>query len=199
MNAIIENNANGVYISKSERLDQLISDFNNSFKKTTYHILEMSRIAYEAKGVGKENYTLFCEHVFMKGAATMSKLATIGERYNLFIEHQDKLPSQWTTLYNLTQLETNDFINKVNIGVINTRLTGVESLSLIGKGTPEEKEGKDTKKKLENTDSLVGFKITVSCNSPELASQLNEVVEFAREKGLDVSISDELQSFTEGL
>jgi hypothetical protein len=83
--------------------------------------------------------------------------------------------------------------------VINTRLTGVESLSLIGKGTPEEKEGKDTKKKLENTDSLVGFKITVSCNSPELASQLNEVVEFAREKGLDVSISDELQSFTEGL
>lgn len=180
------------------KINDFVAQFNTLYAKTAESLIEMARIAYEAKQCGKSVYAIFCERVMMKGDATMSKLVAIGKKYQSFKSHQEHLPSNWTTLYNLTRLSEEAFNEKCDSGDICPRLTGVESLALIGR-VPEAIKDKSPKgEKAEITNQpMYGLSAFISCDTAESASALQEVIDFAKSKGLSIRPSADLEMYQE--
>lgn len=199
MNAMTKTENTLIKKEESIKLDNLVHSFNISYQKTAEDMLEMAKVAYEAKGMGKGLYALFCERVYMKSESTMSKLVSIGKNYLIFSEHKDKLPSQWTTLYSLSLLKPEVFIEKCTSGVINPNLTGNEVLTLMGKEV--QKKVKPTKPTQESnsTEEHPGIGAFIYCSSPELTALLTDVIKYAAEKGLSVQANNNYQLYQDNL
>ena len=59
----------------------------------------------------KDNFDSFCREIGQKSSdPTIRKYIAIGEKYYDFINYADKLPNAWTTIYNLTLINSNTFL-----------------------------------------------------------------------------------------
>ena len=72
----------------------------------------MCKVVYEAKHtLTKDNFDSFCREIGQKSSdPTIRKYIAIGEKYYDFINYADKLPNAWTTIYNLTLINSNTFL-----------------------------------------------------------------------------------------
>ncbi len=183
--------------NETAKMETMVSEFNSAYRKSAEQILEMCRIAAEAKSMGKGIYALFCERVMMKSDSMMGKFVTIGMRYNLFIEHQDQLPSQWTTLYNLTYLKDDEFIEKCLSGEINPNIGGAESLRLANKISTKKPRGNNPISAADKTEPMLGLGVYISSDSYEMAIALKDILELAKAKGLTVRRSADYEIFEE--
>jgi hypothetical protein len=201
MNAIATAVNNAMTIAEFDKIQLLASDFNGHYKKCALNYLEMGRIAFEAKSMGKVVYAIFCERVLMKGDSEMSKLIAIGQHYDLMKHRIECLPSKWTTLYNLTRLPKEEFETLCDSGRIHQGLTGAQSLELLGK-TPEKsavKSKSDTASSNNSTSDFTGFGVYIYCESPEKAKEIKTIIQLAIEDGLNVRLSSEYESYEEAV
>ena len=199
MNNVTEITENLITAAESSSIDSLVNRFNKSYQCAVIQILEMSYCSYMAKNSGKSTYALFSERVIMKGDSMMSKLVKIGEKYDLFFKHKEILPSQWTTLYNLTRLDTEDFIAKCSSGEINASISGAESLKLIGKEPSKKREDKEAEPNDDDNviENLSGLGTYIYCDSPEKAGALKELIEIALKLGLKSRLSPDYELYSE--
>jgi hypothetical protein len=191
MNAIEKGTDNLLTAGESKKMSELVSGF-----KTAESILEMGRIAFEAHQISYGFYTLFCERVMARGKSMMSKLVAIGRRYDDFYPHKNNLPSQWTTLYNLTQLANDEFAQKCETGEIHSKLTGKESLILIGKA-PSKRILSAPSAVNQVDNSFDGLGVFISCESAEMAHHLKDIIQTAINVGLKARRTNDYELYEE--
>jgi len=199
MNAIDTFVDNLIPSAEMDKMNNLVCDFNDSYRKCALNYLEMGRIALEAKTMGKVMYALFCERVWMKGDSEMSKLIALGKNYEQMKRHLECLPSKWTTLYNLTRLKEEQFNSLCKSGVIHPKLTGAESLTLIGKNKSKTVTEKEPIPVVADNSKyeFTGIGVYISCDSPEKAEAIKTLVQLALKDGLSVRRSSEYELYDE--
>ena len=120
-------------ITKRSR-QEYVAAFRSDLRNTAQSILEMCRTAYEAKKtLGHFEFEDFCNEIGHRaGSSTIRKYVVIGKVYPRLIEHADKLPVSWTSMYLITQIPNEDFERL--IGVDDGRLanlTGAELNAMV--------------------------------------------------------------------
>lgn len=119
----IVNTKNSQIISKA--VIQYVDAFKINAKKTAEGVLEMARVVYEAKKLGKGDFEAFCEQIgYPTNSSTIRKLHSIGEKYEFLLARSKSLPTSWTTLYQVSRMTAEMIDQKINEGVITPALDG---------------------------------------------------------------------------
>jgi hypothetical protein len=135
-NAIV-NTSNTITISKQ------VNDYADQFKgyalKTAESIIMMAKVVYEAKNaLKKDEFEVFCTQVGYKSdSSTIRKLNSIGQKYEFLLSRSKSLPSNWTTMYQVSRLTTDLIDQKINEGVINPHLDGKNLAIRLGLDEPK--------------------------------------------------------------
>jgi hypothetical protein len=96
-------------------------------------VLHKAKLEFKEKHNDKQLFQALCKHVgYTKGAndPTIKKFLRIGECAERFKPYLDRLPNSWTTLYEITQLDTELFDHAIENGAINIKMIGKEVRSL---------------------------------------------------------------------
>ena len=96
---------------KTHEIEQVVFQFKSAMGKTAIAYLELSKIAYDASmrfGGDKWAMDIFVEQIGLS-KSYLRKLALIGERAEVLLNHIDYLPQSMNALYEMSQLEERDF------------------------------------------------------------------------------------------
>lgn len=164
--AVINGGVTGEAIHFS-KVDKLVDDYRRGFGKTVEGILAMCKAVYESGSLSrKDEKKFYIEANLVKSSSTCKKFKAIGEKYVLFQEKKDCLPLAWTSIYELTKLSDEQFIEYVENEKINPDKTGNEIRDLIGDRKPSE----NTRSKSSNKGSNNEF--SLDDNSDNLIFQV---------------------------
>jgi len=148
------NGSTGEVINFS-KADRLVDDYRRGFGKTVEGILAMCKAVYESESLSrKEEKKFYIEVNLVKSSSTCKKFKAIGERYVLFKEKQDCLPLAWTSIYELTKLSKEQFIEYVEDEKINPDKTGNEIRALVDDKKPSSNIRSSNKGSNNNEPSL---------------------------------------------
>lgn len=116
-------------------------------------LLNRAKVEFREKENNNKNklFNLLCESVgYPKGAndPTIKKYVRIGESAERFKPYIDQLPNSWTTLYEITQLDSKTFDDAIENGTINIKMIGrdVKTLKEINNPKPTKKLADKSKK-----------------------------------------------------
>ena len=102
-------------------------------KSGTENTIDMCEVFFQAKNsLGDEFATLCAAINYDVQSATIKKYVLIGENADKFRQYIDRLPSAWTTLYQMTQLSDEHFHQLMTHGKITPLSTG-EQVKLLAK------------------------------------------------------------------
>jgi len=116
-----------------------VSDFVDRFKRVSRHGVEntirLATILVEAEaGLSTAEFETFCNDVLIKrGKSEHKKFRTIGKNAARFEQHMDKLPNNWTTIYDLAKMDSTQFDKLVAEGRLSPRLKAREILEFTGR------------------------------------------------------------------
>ena len=118
-------------VSKASSALSLVEPFVQEYfslrEKTLQSLLEICRVVYRAKSeLNRKTYKTFVEKVGLTSDGSVSKMVSIGQRYSQFKRHENSLPSAWTTVYRLTQIDEKTVEQLVESEVIHPALTVAE-------------------------------------------------------------------------
>jgi hypothetical protein len=180
----------------SPAIPQLVTRFQTFASKTVEGVLEMGRVVYEASKLKTSEFARFCELVDLDGKdSTITKLKTIGEKYEFLLAHSSKLPANWTTVYEVARLTEDKISSLIESGVIKTSLVAQELNDALGKARKPSKPKLGTAGALEPQEGL-GFRVRLSKRPDEpTASRIRELVKELRSLKLEVEVGSTLESF----
>jgi hypothetical protein len=106
-------------------------------KASTESTVAMCEVYYRAKNALKDDeFHALCSTVGHKSdSSTIKKYILIGEKASLFRPYLDRLPNTWTTLYEITRLDADEFQQFITNGQINRNTTGEKIKSLVKKAS----------------------------------------------------------------
>ena len=108
-------------------VDGFVQEYFSLREKTLQSLLEVCRVVYRAKSeLNRKTFKTFVEKVGLTSDGSVSKMVSIGQRYSQFKRHEDSLPSAWTTVYRLTQLDEKTVEQLVESEVIHPAVTVAE-------------------------------------------------------------------------
>ena len=108
-------------------VDGFVREYFSLREKTLQSLLEVCRVVYRAKSeLNRKTFKTFIEKVGLTSDGSVSKMVSIGQRYNQFKRHQDSLPSARTTVYRLTQIDEKTVEQLVDSEVIHPAVTVAE-------------------------------------------------------------------------
>ena len=90
-----------------ELVGKYVAQFNAFGRKSAEGVIGMGQTVLEAKEkLEDENeFRRFCNRIrFENGSSAIRKLIQIGKKADLLYKHLERLPSSWTTLYQMSQL-----------------------------------------------------------------------------------------------
>lgn len=135
------NQINIIEASTTEIIPQavakLVDRYNNFLAKTIENILELGKVVYEAdQNLSGAERAIFCSQTNLKeGESTYRKLKQIGKNYETLLPHKSYLPNNWTTVYQLTRLNKDQFKSLVESQSLNPYSTMKEISEQINKKT----------------------------------------------------------------
>jgi hypothetical protein len=181
-----------------QALPEMVTRFQSFATKTVEGILEMGRVVNEASKLKLSEYARFCELVGLDGKeSTLNKLRTIGEKYEFLLDHSSKLPSSWTTVYEIARLSQEQITKLIDIGVIKTTLVAKELNLALGK-EKKYKAGKPELALTAESPNTLGFRVVLK-KSPdrELTRKIECLLKQLEELPLDVDVGSTLKAFFE--
>jgi hypothetical protein len=118
-------------------VDGFVREYFSLREKTLESLLEVCRVVYRAKSeLNRKTFKTFVEKVGLASDGSVSKMVSIGQRYNQFKRHEYSLPSAWTTVYRLTQIDEDKVEELIESEVIHPTVTMLE----LKKYLPEPRE-----------------------------------------------------------
>jgi hypothetical protein len=140
MNALTITNTTEATFSTDD-VREYVVQFNTFLNKSAAAVLEMGRVVYLAgTKLKKLEFAEFCAAVRLGAeSSAISKLKTIGKRYDRLVEHQDMLPNAWTTLYYLAKMGDEDFERGVHQQLIHQTMTANDLKAIDPKIIPSKK------------------------------------------------------------
>lgn len=113
-------NEMSIMIQTAERIAERFMSFK---KQTAEGLLNMSKAVSDAKAAHKEVFKKFCILTDLDpSGSTFRKYNAIGQNFDRLMDHVEKLPNNWTTLYKVASLSPTEFqklvdSNKLNPGI----------------------------------------------------------------------------------
>jgi hypothetical protein len=190
MSTSIVNTSNINIISKN--VVEYAEQFKGYAVKTAESIIQMAKVVIDAKNtLGAIDYEEFCNQVGYKSdSSTIRKLKSIGEKYEILLARSKSLPSNWTTIYQVSRLTSDLIDQKIDEGVITPSLDGKNLPVRLGLTAAKE----DVPKGTVNTLTLkVNFDLIPS---PKLKAKLQNIIkELEVEMKAKVEKSASLEEF----
>lgn len=108
-------------------------------EKTVENTLKMCKVVSLAKEDMKAvEYSKFCKEIGLKEeSSTVRKYLAIGQRYDQFIEYADRLPNSWTSLYSITQIPAEKFVELIEGATTFSDFTANDLKQLLNEGSIE--------------------------------------------------------------
>lgn len=189
-------NINSSNVTNMSNVATLVADFRKYATKTAEGILHMSKVVIDAKKLGYKPFQEFCKEIGRdSGSSTIRKLEGIGKKHDLLSKHQEKLPSNWTTLYTISQIEEGKLEEMLSSGRIEQSLSGKEANRLLGTKKPELTLVKKPKPTVQNgTVSGYGVRIQFSKfpDSPDIC-RIQELLDELRVLGAEIEVAESLE------
>jgi len=128
-----------------ERYTQEFLSFAKASTQNTIAMCELlnrAKVEFRDKEKNNKNklFNLLCESIgYQKGAndPTIKKYVRIGESAERFRPYIDRLPNSWTTLYEITQLDSKTFEDAIDNGTINIKMIGRDVKTLKQQSNPK--------------------------------------------------------------
>ena len=100
--------------------------YNFAIRKTAQSVLELAATLLEAQEeLGPVDFTIFLREVgFNEDSSTFKKFIAIAKKKHALEPHLEKLPNAWTTIYQLAKLNSDQFEDIANSGLLTPYLTG---------------------------------------------------------------------------
>jgi len=104
--------------------------FRSMTRNLAESVIELGMVVYYAKSkLDDTGYIKFLDLIAMNcDTSTVRKYLQIGKMGDLLIDHVDKLPDSWTTIYKLTQLGEAELKNFLDSGLVTKGLKGNDPL-----------------------------------------------------------------------
>lgn len=150
---IIKSNRTNTNLTKVEadltpevqRYSQQFLSFAKASTENTIAMCELlnrAKVEFKQKEKNNKNklFNALCTTIgYTKGASdpTIKKFVRIGENADRFKPYIDRLPNSWTTLYEITQLDSELFDKAIENGAINIKMIGREVKSLKETNQPD--------------------------------------------------------------
>lgn len=133
-------NEMSIMIQTAERIAERFMSFK---KQTAEGLLNMSKAVSDAKAAHKEVFKKFCILTDLDpSGSTFRKYNAIGQNFDRLMDHVEKLPNNWTTLYKVASLSPTEFqklvdSNKLNPGIKAATISEVlgSSVKKVSSGT----------------------------------------------------------------
>ena len=192
---------NSLVFKKSESmLEKSVSDFKLYAKQSALGILEMGRVVYEAKTSMRESgeFDTFCERVGYKpDSSSIKKLKRIGEKYVYLKTQAHHLPSNWTSLYEISGLAESTLSELIAKGLIHQNVIGAEIKMLLKQQTVGVIEEKVDTTQLKEVLNGTGYGF--NCQLEDVAdlafkAQLQMIIENLKRMKVKVVLTKELKS-----
>jgi hypothetical protein len=170
MSTSIVNTRNDSIINKN--VIEYADKFNGYAVKTAEAIIQMAKVVNDAKNsLGAIDYEEFCNQVGYKSdSSTIRKLKSIGEKYETLLSRSKSLPSNWTTIYQISRLTSELIDQKINEGVITPAMDGKNLTVRLGLSNPKPDVPNGTSKSLT-------FKVDFDLiPSPKLKAKLQSIL-----------------------
>ncbi len=177
----------------------LVEKINTFARKTAEGVLEMAKVVCEARKLKDSEFFKFCEMVGMDGSSsTVKKLIRIGQKYEYLIGHAEKLPANWTTVYELAKLTEEQIEELIDRGVICTSLIAADLNAALGKPTkPKNKKLETQIPNIPNgTCEELGFRVQLK-KSPDAttAQKIKYLIAELETIDLNLEIGATLKAF----
>lgn len=165
--------------------------FNQFSKKSTESIIEMGRIIVVAKKLTATEQDRFYSGIkFDTKSKSIVKLTRIGNNADLLTKFIDYLPSNWTTIYTLTQLNETQLNDLAAEGLLNQSLTGANAEAIVSKLKNKRQSGsiQNQKNKHDASEAIFphdSFCLAIqfeSMPSYELANELRNLLESFKQR-----------------
>jgi hypothetical protein len=122
--------------------NEYVSSFNSFAVKTAQSTIEMCRVVCEAKrDLTKVDFDQFCLSIGRKQEekdSTIKKYLAIGERYADFMAYAERLPNSWTSIYLITTIPSDKFVELIGEAKSLKNLTALQIKKLISNDTDQE-------------------------------------------------------------
>lgn len=126
------NNLSCVSMPIKNSVEEFVNRYQKSYSKTIDSMLELSRVVAEAKSLlCKPEFSQFCSSVGLKSRSTIVKMTSIGEKYSALKEYKSKLPSNWTTVYQLSRLSSDKIDELLSTNEINPKTLGKSLIDIV--------------------------------------------------------------------
>ena len=174
----------------------LVEKFNTFARKTAEGVLEMAKAVWEANKLKSSEFHRFCELVGINGSsATTKKFITIGDKYEYLIGRSEKLPPNWTTVYEVAKLTEEQIESLIDTGVLNSSLIADDLNIALGK-VKKIKSKKVAAPVLNGTDDGIGFRAKlISAPDKETAEKIKDLLEELKKLKVQIEISTTLKAF----
>jgi len=138
-------------VNTSYKVTEAVEEFRSFFKKSVLDVLEMGRVVSRVKAeLQAAQFEDFCKGIgYTHKSSSIKKLKLIGDKHQVLAKFASSLPSNWTSLYEITKLNEAQIAAYVTSGAIHTQVKGSEIAALNGKESFNRKEEKVSNVKLE--------------------------------------------------
>ena len=193
------------------------SEFHGFARKSVENFLEMGRCVFIAKSEANDkafssfnqpDYKRFLQLIGYKpDSSALKKLNVIGKKYSELKDNTANLPDNWTTVYEIARLSTDEFTRYINEGVINKNVSGSEIKLINGSkkvnqdkydgGAEHTEEGVIKEEREVVPNETGGYTITLDVHSVTnvaLKAKLNSIIDTLRELKVVLVISPDLES-----
>lgn len=169
-------------------ITECVNEFKGYARKTVEGTLEMSRIVIEARKLsGKKDFGEFCNLIgFEKRSSTIKKLQCIGKKYEFLKGVKYDLPSNWTTLYQVSRIDNEQILDLIQSKVIHPNMTGQEILNFHLGMTDGVEIPQSTKQEF-------WFRCSLNPESEKSLEIVRSVIEKLKDEGLKLDFSVSLK------
>lgn len=165
------------------KLDQLVAQYQGLAGQTAEGTVKLGLTILEAERLGAQQLTAFCERVKLdRKGATYRKLRAIGQAADDFRPILNRLPSSWTTLYQLAKLPPYQLEQIAKDERFGPNTTAVQLQSILS-GRSFQAKSNNFKRDIHIDVTQVGDLTSLFVRLDELASDL--AIDYRCRKGLN--------------
>jgi len=184
-------------VVETNEINVLVEKYNNFARKTALGVLEMAKVVFDARKLKDSEFYRFCEIVGMEGSsATVQKLIAIGKKYDYLIGHSEKLPPNWTTVYEIAKLTEEQIESLIDRGVLTASMIAADLKEALG---VEKKAKPKAPSPIPNgSDEGLGFRVQLSAKpDPETAQKIKDLLNELKKLKLQLQVGSTLEAFFE--
>lgn len=184
---------------------EMAEKYNGFARKTAESILNMAKVVWQMKSQkDAAEFDKFCALINCQPESSyIRKFIQIGKKFDFLIANADKLPSQWTTVYQISKLSNEAITTLMDKGAINPSLSGAAVARVLDANKSLDTPTKPTvSQKTVSNGTFIGITIQAKLMGIPTAVEprrLNQIIAELKEMNFEVACTPDLDELVEEL